>query len=202
MILAALRPAALAASAALTLLAACAGQQGAAGRVLADAEATWQALREDAQRFAPRQGAAAEQTLERLRERFAARDYAAVRGALPGVAAELANLHELIETRRAELETAIERARADWGGLSVEVPATLNALQARLDALAQLRQLSAGMDRALLERARTELESIKADWAAALAAFAQGRLPEAADQARESRRRAEQLHAELGGQGG
>lgn len=86
------------------------------------------------QRFAPQQGAAAEQTLERLREHLAARDYAAVIGALPG--------------------------------------------------------------------AMTELESIKANGAAALVAFAKGRLPEAADQARESRRRAEQLRAELGGQGG
>lgn len=190
--------AALAASCALALLAGCAGQQDAASRVIADAEATLQSFREEAQRLAPEQYAAAEQTIARLRERFAERDYAGVLAALPGVTTQLANLQEFTAARSAELEAAIERARAEWGGLSVELPATLNALQARIDELAQLRQLPAGIDRQLIERARTQLESIKAAWAQALEAFAQGRLPEAADQARESRERAEQLKAELG----
>jgi hypothetical protein len=189
---------ALAFGGSLVLLGACAGQQDAASRVIADAEATLQSFRGEAQRLAPEQYAAAEQSITRLRERFAERDYAAILAALPAVTTELANLQELAATRRTELEAALERARAQWGGLSVELPATLDALQTRIDELTRLRQLPAGIDRRLVERARAQLESIKAAWADALAAFAQGRLPEAADGARESRERAEQLKVELG----
>ncbi len=182
----------------LVLTGGCAGQQDAAARVIADAETTLQAVREEAQRLAPEEYAAVERSIGRLRERLAQRDYAAVLDALPAVTAELAGLEELATRRRAELEAALERARAEWGGLSVELPTALNALQARVDELMRLRQLPAGIDRQLIERARAELESIKSAWAEALAAFAQGRLPEAADQARESRERARRLEAELG----
>jgi hypothetical protein len=182
----------------LTLFAGCSSQQDAASRVIADAEATLQSLQDEAQRLAPEQYAAAEQSIARLRERFAERDYAGILAALPAVTTELTELQQLAARRRAELEAALERARLEWDGMSVELPAKLNALQARIDELAQLRQLPAGIDRRLIERARAQLESIKAAWAEALAAFAQGRLPEAADRARESRERAEQLQAELG----
>lgn len=187
-----------AASCALALLAGCAGQQDAASRVIADAEATLQAVSEEAQRLAPQQYAAAEQTLVRLRERLAERDFAGVLASLPAVTTELASLEQLVATRRTEFERALERARADWGGLAAELPVTLNALQARIDELARLRQLPEGIDRQVIARARAQLDSLKAAWAEALAAFSQGRLPEAADRARESREQAERLKAELG----
>ena len=110
---------------------------------------------------------------------------------------QLAALQELANTRRAELAAAVERARAEWAGLSLEVPASLDALQRRIDELAAAGKLPAGIDRNTLAEARKTLEALRAKWAEALASFAQGRLPEAADQARESRDRAAELAAQL-----
>jgi DNA repair exonuclease SbcCD ATPase subunit len=115
------------------------------------------------------------------------------------VTTQLAALQELANARRAELEAAIERARAEWTGLSLDVPASLDALQRRIDELAAAGKLPAGVDRNTLADARETLEALRAKWAGALASFAQGRLPEAADQARESRDRAAELAARLDG---
>lgn len=182
---------------ALLLLGGCASQQDAASRVVAEAERTLQAFKDDAQRLAPEQYAAAEQAIARLRTQLEQRDFASVITALPAVTAQLAALQELANARRAELEAAVERARADWGGLSLEVPASLDALQRRIDELAAAGKLPAGIDRNTLAQARQTLEALRAKWAEALASFAQGRLPEAADQARESRDRAAELAAQL-----
>jgi hypothetical protein len=179
------------------LLGGCASQQDRASRVVAEAEQTLQAFKEDAQRLAPEQYAAAEQAIARLKTQLQQRDFAGVITALPTVTTQLAALQELANARRAELEAAIERARAEWTGLSLDVPASLDALQRRIDELAAAGKLPAGVDRNTLAEARKTLEALRAKWAEALASFAQGRLPEAADQARESRDRAAELAARL-----
>lgn len=179
------------------LLGGCASQQDAASRVVAEAEQTLQAFKDDAQRLAPEQYAAAEQAIARLKTQLEQRDFASVITALPAVTTQLAALQELANARRAELEAAIERARADWAGLSLEVPASLDALQRRIDELAAAGKLPAGIDRNTLAEARKTLEALRAKWAEALASFAQGRLPEAADQARESQQGAAELAAQL-----
>lgn len=179
------------------LLGGCASQQDAASRVVAEAEQTLQAFKDDAQALAPEQYAAAEQAIARLKTQLEQRDFASVITALPAVTTQLAALQELANARRAELEAAIERARADWAGLSLEVPASLDALQRRIDELAAAGKLPAGIDRNTLAEARKTLEALRAKWAEALASFAQGRLPEAADQARESQQGAAELAAQL-----
>jgi uncharacterized phage infection (PIP) family protein YhgE len=175
----------------------CASQHDAASRVVAEAEQTLQSFKDDAQRLAPEQYAAAEQAIAKLKTQLEQRDFAGVITALPAMTTQLASLQELANTRRAELEAAIERARAEWSGLSLEVPASLDALQRRIDELAAAGKLPAGIDRNTLAQARQTLEDLRAKWAEALASFAQGRLPEAADQARESRDRAAELAAQL-----
>jgi hypothetical protein len=175
----------------------CASQQDAAARVIAEAEQTLQALQDDAQRVVPEQYAAAEQAIARLRTQLEQRDFASVLAALPALTTQLAALQDAATARRAEIEAAIERARAEWGGLSIEVPTSLDALQLRIDALAAAGKLPPGLDRESLAAARTRLEELRATWAEALAAFAQGRLPEAAEQARESQQGAAELAAQL-----
>lgn len=175
----------------------CASQQDAAARVIAEAEQTLQALQEDAQRVVPEQYAAAEQAIAQLRTQLEQRDFVSVLAGLPAITSQLAALQDAATARRAEIEAAIERARADWGGLSLEVPTSLDALQRRIDELAAAGKLPPALDREALAAARIRLEELRATWAEALAAFAQGRLPEAADQARESQQGAAELAAQL-----
>jgi hypothetical protein len=175
----------------------CASQQDTAARVIAEAEQTLQALQQDAQRVVPEQYAAAEQAIAQLRTRMEQRDFASIVAALPAITNQLVALQELAAVKRAELAAAMEKARADWGGLSIEVPASLDELQRRIDELAAAGKLPPGIDRAALVAARARLEQLRATWAEALAAFAQGRLPEAADQARESQQGAAELAAQL-----
>jgi hypothetical protein len=193
-------PALLLGIAMLASLAGCASQQDVAARVVAEAEQTLQALQQEAQRAVPEQYAAAEQALAKLRTQFEQRDFASVIAALPAITTQLASLQELATVRRAELEAALERARADWGALSIEVPTSLDALQRRIDELAAAGKLPPGVDRQTLTRARATLEQLRAKWADALASFAQGRLPQAVEEARGSRDAIDQLRAELGQQ--
>ena len=180
------------------LLTGCASQQDAAARVVADAEQTLQSLKQDAQQLAPEQYAAAEQAIASLRAQLEKRDFAGVVTALPAITSQLTALQELATQRGAEVGAALERARAQWSTLSNDLPRQLDALQRRVDELARAAQLPAGIDRALLERARKTLDELRAAWAEALAAASQGRVPEAAERARESRERALQLERELG----
>ncbi len=178
----------------------CASQQDAATRVIAEAEQTLQALKGDAQRVVPEQYAAAEQALAQLRTQLEQRDFVSVLAGLPAITSQLGALQDAATARRAEIEAAIARARADWGPLSIEVPTSLDALQRRIDELAAAGKLPPGLDRDALTRARETLSQARSAWADALESFAQGRLPEAVEGARSSREALDQLRAELGQQ--
>ncbi|MEZ5457900.1 MAG: hypothetical protein R3E65_00820 [Steroidobacteraceae bacterium] len=181
----------------LALFAGCASQADTAARVVAETEQTLQALRQDAADVVPEEYAAAEQALGRLRTRLEQRDFAAVVAAFPAVTTQLASLQDLAAARRVELAAAFERARGEWGLLSIEVPASLDALQRQLDQRAAAGKPPAGLPRETLTRARETLAQARAQWSEALASFSQGRLPQAADQARASRETAAKLAAEL-----
>lgn len=176
----------------------CASQQDTAARVVAESKATLDVLREEASRLAPEQYAAAESALRSMQQKLEQRDYASVLGAFPGLTVQLTELKAATVAKRAELEAALERARSQWSAFSTELPGRLDALQQRVDELGRAAKLPEGIDRALLERARKTLEELRGAWSQALEAAAQGRVPDAAEQAREARERAAQLEAELG----
>jgi hypothetical protein len=176
----------------------CVNQRDAAAQAVADATATLAALGADAERYAPEQFAAARAAVDDLQQHLRTGDTAGILQALPLVSTQLAALQSAAAQRKSEARDLLEGARSDWTRLAAELPALLNSLQSRLDALGRSAQLPAGVDRALLERARKELEALKAAWARAMASFAAGRVPEAAVEARESRERAQALLDELG----
>lgn len=176
----------------------CVNQRDAAAQAVEDAAATLSALGADAERYAPEQFAAARAAVDNLKNRLRTGDTSGILQALPQVTAQLAALQSAATQRKSEALDLIERARSDWTRLAAELPQLLNSLQSRIDALGRSGALPAGVDRALLERARKELEALKAAWARALASFAAGRVPEAADEARESRERAQALLDQLG----
>lgn len=176
----------------------CVNQRDAAAEAVDDAAATLSALGADAARYAPEQAAAARAAVDRLKQRLRDGDTAGILAALPDVTTQLTALQAAATQRKREALDLLERARSDWTRLAADLPPLLNSLQSRIDALARSGQLPAGVDRALLDRARKELESLKAQWAKALASFSAGRVPEAADEARKSRERAQALLDQLG----
>ena len=133
-----------------------------------------------------------------LKQRLREGDTKGILAALPQVTTQLAALQTAATQRKSEALELIERARSDWTRLAADLPPLLNSLQSRVDTLARSAQLPAGVDRAVLERARKELEALKAQWAKALASFSAGRVPEAAEEARQSRERAQALLDQLG----
>lgn len=176
----------------------CVNQRDAAAEAVDDAAATLSALGADAARYAPEQAAAARAAVDRLKQRLRDGDTAGILAALPDVTTQLTALQAAATQRKREALDLLERARSDWTRLAADLPPLLNSLQSRIDALARSGQLPAGVDRALLDRARKELEALKAQWAKALASFSAGRVPEAADEARKSRERAQALLDQLG----
>ena len=176
----------------------CVNQRDAAAEAVDDAAATLSALGADAERYAPEQAAAARAAVDRLKQRLRDGDTAGILAALPDVTTQLTALQAAATQRKREALDLLERARSDWTRLAADLPPLLNSLQSRIDALARSGQLPAGVDRALLDRARKELDALKAQWAKALASFSAGRVPEAADEARKSRERAQALLDQLG----
>jgi signal transduction histidine kinase len=162
-------------------VAGCVNQRDAAAQAVTDAEA-----------------AAAKSAIARLKQRMKDGDAAGIVAAVPEISASLDALQSAAAQRKIEALALLESARSDWTRLSSEMPTLLNSLQKRLEALGRSGQLPPGVDRAMVERARKELDSLKAAWAKALESFAAGRVPEAADEARESRERAQALLDELG----
>ena len=176
----------------------CVNQRDAAAQAVTDAEAALSALGAEAERYAPEQFAAAKAAIARLKQRIKDGDTSGVVAAVPEISASLDALQSAAAQRKSEAMALLERARSDWTRLSSEMPSLLNSLQKRLETLGKSGPLPPGVDRAMVERARKELDSLKAAWAKALESFAAGRVPEAADEARESRERAQALLDELG----
>ncbi len=176
----------------------CVNQRDAAAEAVDNAAATLSALGADAERYAPEQFAAARAAVDSLKQHLRDGDTKGILAALPQVTTQLAALQAAATQRKGEALELIERARSDWTRLAADLPPLLNSLQSRVDTLARSAQLPAGVDRALLERARKELEALKAQWAKALASFSAGRVPEAAEEARQSRERAQALLDQLG----
>jgi hypothetical protein len=168
-------------SAAVMVLAACAGQKEPAQKLLGDIEATVNAASSEAAKYVPDQLADVQSKLGALKASFDKQDYAAVVTAAPAV---LAAAQGLATAAAAKKDEVLKALNDQWTGFAGSLPGDITAIQSRIDALGKksAKKAAAGVD---LDAAKAGLADATSLWSKAQAAFASGNLDEAVSAAKD-----------------
>jgi hypothetical protein len=188
----------LATLASALLVVGCGSQKDPANKMIADAEATIAAVRDDAAKYVPNDLQSVEATIADLKAKFQAGDYKSVLAASAGVTASLASLKDAAAAKKTEMEAAVAKATGEWTTLAADLPGMVGALDSRVSALSASKKLPKGMDAAKLDSAKASLAAAKSAWDAASAAFASGNVVDAVAKANEAKTQGAAAMATLG----
>ncbi|MBV6417841.1 MAG: hypothetical protein CMLOHMNK_02617 [Steroidobacteraceae bacterium] len=168
---------------AMLAIAGCASQKGPATKAIADAEAAISAFKDDAARLLPDDLAKLETTLTGMKDNFAKGDYKAVVAASPDLWSKVAALRDATAAKKAEWEAATAAAKEKWTGYATDLPKMVDAIQSRVDILGKARRLPRNVSKEAFDNAKTGLDWMKTQWAAANDAFNSGDAIDAASKA-------------------
>lgn len=168
------------------------GDKGPATNAVALATESVEKVRVDAAQYAPKELAATDATLARMKENLAKEQYKAVLKDIPEINA---NYKVAVETTESN-KTLIAAAQNEWQELNTEVPKTVEELDARVATLSE-GKLPKEVTKETLASAKTELEGMKATWAEATAAATAGDTLAATDKGRTVQVRGEKLKEQL-----
>ena len=185
-------------TAAALALAACANQKEPAEKAVAQVESSLAEFRADAEKYAAEELKSVDESVTRLKNNLAKKDYSAVVTAAPSVQSAVTSLKDTVAKAKIDADAVAAAAQAEWGELSTSVPQLVEAIQSRVDTLSKSRKLPKGVDKATFETIKTEFETVKTDWTAAASDFTSGAAAEAVRKARAARAKAEEIHAKLG----
>jgi hypothetical protein len=164
----------LSAALAVVLLVGCNMQKGPAEQAVASAQAALDAVRDDAQKYAPEQLGGVEAKLSDIKGSFQKGDYAGVVAAAPGLTSAIASLKDAASAKKGEAEQALAKAKDDWGPASSAVPKMVDEIARRVETLAKTKKLPKGVSKDAVAAARTGLDSLKSSWADATNASSSG----------------------------
>jgi predicted small secreted protein len=163
-------PAALAA----VLLVGCNTQKGPAEQAVASAQAALDAVRDDAQKYAPEQLGGVEAKLNDMKGAFQQGNYAGVLAAAPGVTAAIAGMKDAAAAKKGEAEQALAKAKDDWGPASTAVPKMVDDIAKHVETLSKNKHLPRGVTKDSLAAAKTAVDTMKSTWADATNASSSG----------------------------
>jgi hypothetical protein len=155
------------------------------------ADAAIEAARPEVERFAPQEFKSLADSSRAAHDRFNQGDY---KGALTEAEALPARVKAALAAAQAKKG---ELARA-WADLQANLPATLATATSRLAELSTKRRLPAGLDKAKLTQAKSDLDAITQTWTETTASFQKGDVPEAVAKARTVKARLDGLMTGLG----
>lgn len=164
----------LLAALAAVLLSGCNTQKGPAEQAVATAQAALDAVRDDAQKYAPENLGGAEAKLADMKGSFAKGDYAGVLAAAPGVTAAIASLKDAAAAKKTEAEAALAKAKDDWGPASAAVPKMVDDIAKHVETLSKTKKLPKGVTKEAVAAAKTGLDSLKSTWSDASNAASSG----------------------------
>ena len=164
----------LSAALAVVLLVGCNTQKGPAEQAVASAQAALDAVRDDAQKYAPEQLGGVEAKLSDIKGSFQKGDYAGVLAAAPGLTAAIAGLKDAASAKKVEAEQALAKAKDDWGPASAAVPKMVDEIAKRVEMLSKTKKLPKGVSKDAVAAAKTGLDSLKSTWADATNASSSG----------------------------
>jgi len=179
-----------------TLLAAggCSRAKDDATRAVSTAEASLAAVRDDAARYMPNELQSVDSSVTALKESMAKGDYKVVVANAPSVNSSIESLKSGVAAKKEE-NTA---AGAEWNTYATDVPQMVTALQSRIDTLGKSKHMPKNLDSTAFGTVKTDLETLKVDWAAASAAHDSGNNIEALTKARAAKATGERLLTQLG----
>jgi hypothetical protein len=164
----------LSAALAVVLLVGCNTQKGPAEQALASAAAALDAVRDDAQKYAPEQLGGVEAKLSDIKGSFQKGDYAGVVAAAPGLTSAIASLKDAASAKKGEAEQALAKAKDDWGPASSAVAKMVDEIAKRVETLSKTKKLPKGVSKDAVAAAKTGLDSLKSSWADATNASSSG----------------------------
>ncbi|HET9862963.1 MAG TPA: hypothetical protein VFP37_05940 [Steroidobacteraceae bacterium] len=167
--------------------------RGAAEMKVSQAEAAVERVRADATTAAPEELKTVEGTLAQMKQNLQAHEYEAVKTEVPTFNEQFRALEAAI----AEGQTRQAATIQEWSTLHAEVPATVEAVQAKVDSL-KPNALPKGVTREQLETAKKDLETAKATWDEANKAAEAGRPDEAAEKGRTVQAKLNEIKSALG----
>jgi hypothetical protein len=183
---------------AAALVTSCANQKAPAEQAIAGAETSLAAVRDTAQKYAPDQLQAVEDQLKGLKDSLAKGDYRSVLTGAPTVSSAISSLKEAAETKKAEAEGALARAKDAWGPASADVPKMVEALTKRVETLSKSHRLPKGVTKEGLASAKSGLEALKSQWGEATSAATSGDYTAAMNKAEAVRTKAAELMKSVG----
>ena len=152
-------------------------QKDPAAEAIAAAEQSLADVHESAMKYLPDQYDVIKADLEKARKAFEEQKYADALAAVKTIPARAQQLGEDAATAK---EAATAQLTETWNALSGSIPERLAQLEARLAELGKLRQLPAGIEQKSINIAESSVEWARKEWDEASAAFATGKLEEAA----------------------
>ncbi|HYB65982.1 MAG TPA: hypothetical protein VEC59_12065 [Steroidobacteraceae bacterium] len=164
----------LLAALAAMLLVGCNTQKGPAEQAVATGQAALDAVRDDAQKYAPEQLGGVEAKLSDMKGAFQQGNYAGVLAAAPGLTAAIASLKDAASAKKVEAEQALAKAKDDWGPASAAVPKMVDEIAKRVETLSKAKKLPKGVSKDAVAAAKTALDSMKSTWAEAANASSSG----------------------------
>ena len=164
----------LLAALAAMLLVGCNTQKGPAEQAVATGQAALDAVRDDAQKYAPEQLGGVEAKLSDMKGAFQQGNYAGVLAAAPGLTAAIASLKDAASAKKVEAEQALAKAKDDWGPASAAVPKMVDEIAKRVETLSKAKKLPKGVSKDAVAAAKTALDSMKSTWAEATNASSSG----------------------------
>lgn len=180
------------------LVVGCANQKAPAQQAIAAAQSSLDAVRDEAQKYVPDQLQAIDAQLQSLKDSFAKGDYKAVLTGAPTLSTAISSLKEAAETKKADVEAALAKAKDAWGSMSAEVPKMVEALQKKVDTLSKTHKLPKGMTKEGFAAAKSSFEALKSTWSEASNAAATGNFTDAMTKGQEVKDKAAEIMKSLG----
>jgi hypothetical protein len=187
----------VAVAAAAVLITGCAQQRGPANEALDKIEASLKEVKEDAAKYAPEGLKGVEAQFDRLKASFEAKEYDNVLAGTPSLAKAVDSLKAAVNSGKEGAKAAYAAAKTEWDGLNVEVPNTIESIQARVDELSKGKRLPFGINKDEFEGAKSAFESLKSEWAEAVAQAKKGDPVEATQKGKTAKGMGEAIKEQL-----
>jgi hypothetical protein len=156
---------------ALTMVS-CASEKGAATSAIKAAETAWTAARDNVMKILPADAKVIEDAIAAAKASLEQGDAKAALAAVKDVPARIQELTASLGARETELKGA-------WETLSAGLPAVVETVQKRVDALSKAKKLPPGLDQAAFDQVKTDVTTATTTWAEALTAQQAGNIGEA-----------------------
>ena len=172
-------------------MAACGG--GTAKSVVSQADGALTNIKEEAATNAPHELQTTQDTLARMKKNLDAHEYDAVTADVPKFNEQFIALKAAMEANQGKVVAAVQ----EWQTLNAQVPKTVDEIQKRVDSL-KPEKLPKDVTKEELETAKTDLETLKAQWAEATAAAMASNPIVASEKGRAVQAKAEEVKSSLG----